>query len=392
MQKITDKKIGIILGILTLIVYFLSSAGEGKYWNYFVLLADAFLSGRLNVIDHPDWLNELILWQGKYYVVYPPMPAVLLMPFVAIFGKSFSQPLFSVILGAVNVSLSYLIFVKLFQKRSVALWISILYAFGTMQWYHAEVGSAWYLAHIVALFFLWLTLWEVFNRQRLFYIGLLIGFAYLSRLPTILSIVFILIYLHDKFINFPKRRINFKNVLLLVIGILPSIVFNFLYNFLRYGVIYDISYTLLPILSEPWYKYGLFNIRYIPTHLWEIFTALPKLIPNFPFIIPSINVMALWFVTPAFLLISLAKFKSKLVIVSLITILIMALPGLTHGSNGFTQFGYRFALDFMPFMLLMTACGFRDRIKWWVKALIILSIIINLWGVIMISFLKIYVI
>ncbi len=392
MQKITDRKIVISLGLLTLAVYFFSSGGEGKYWNYFVLLADAFLHGRLNVIDHPDWLNELIVWQGKYYVVYPPMPAILLMPFVAMFGKNFPQPILSIFLAAASVSLSYLIFIKLSQKRSIALWTSILYAFGTMQWYHAEVGSAWYLAHIVTLFFLWIMLWEVVTNQRLFVIGLLIGFAYLARLPAVLSIFFIFFYLHKKFIDLGKRQILFKNFTLLGLGLLPSLVFNFLYNYLRFGVIYDISYSLLPIFNEPWYKYGLFNIRYIPIHLWEIFTALPKFVPNFPFMIPSINVMALWFVTPAFAVILFAKFKDKLVRSSLLTVIIMALPSLTHGSNGFSQFGFRFALDFMPFLLLLTASGMRNRLTNWIKALIVLSILINFWGIIMISFLKIWVI
>lgn len=392
MQKITDRKIVIILGLFTLVVYFLSSQGEGKYWNYFILLADAFLHGRLNVIDHSDWLNELIVWQGKYYVVYPPMPGVLLMPFVAIFGKNFPQPTLSILLGAVNVSLSYLVLIKFFQRRSIVFWTSILYAFGTMQWYHTEVGSAWYLAHIITLFFLWIMLWEVSTKQRLFLIGLLIGFAYLARLPAILSIFFIFFYLHKKFIDLSKGQIFFKNFVLLGLGLLPSFVLNFLYNYLRFGVIYDITYSLLPIFNESWYKYGLFSIRYIPIHLWEVFTALPKFVPNFPFMIPSINVMAFWFVTPAFVLIPFAKFKDKLVCSSFLTVIIMALPGLTHGSNGFSQFGFRFALDFMPFLLLLTASGMRNRLTIWIKALIILSILINLWGVIMISFLKIWVI
>lgn len=390
-HKLKTFLIPTIIFIITFFVYFFSHRGEGVHWNYFVLLADTFLHGRLNVLDHPVWLNELVFWQGKYYVVYPPMPAIILMPFVAIFGKTFPQPLVSILLGAVNASLSYAVFIKIFQRRLVALWTTILYAFGTIQWYHAEVGSAWYSAHIVALFFLWIILWEAFTSKRLFLIGLLIGFAYLARLPAILSIVFILSYLHRKFIDFDKKRINFGNLALLVLGLLPSLLFNFLYNYLRFGVIYDIAYSLLPIFNEPWYKYGLFNIHYIPTHFWEISTALPKFIPEFPFVIPNLNVMALWFVTPAFILILFAKLKSKLVISSFLTVLIMVLPSLTHGSNGFTQFGYRFALDFMPFLLLLTACGMRDHIKWWMKMLIILSIVINLWGVVMISFLNIWI-
>lgn len=257
-----------------------------------------------------------------------------------------------------------------------------------MQWYHAEVGSAWYLAHIVTLFFLWLALLEIFNKQRLFLIGLLIGCAYLARLPSILSVIFVLFYLQHKFISFEQKKLNLQNFILLGAGLLPAISVNAFYNYARFGVIYDISYSLLPVFNEPWYRYGLFSIRNIPIHLGEILTAMPKIMPTFPYIIPSLNVMALWFVTPALLLILLAKFKTKIAITSVITVLFISVPSLMHGSNGFTQFGYRFALDYLPFLLILTGLGMRGKVRWWSKLLILLSILINLWGVIMISFLK----
>jgi hypothetical protein len=56
-----------------------------------------------------------------------------------------------------------------------------------------------------------------------------------------------------------------------------------------------------------------------------------------------------------------------------------------HGGNGFTQFGFRHTLDFMPFLLILTASAMRDRVRWWMIALIVLSIAINLWGVLMLS-------
>ena len=55
-------------------------------FDYFVRLADAFLHGRLYLLEAPSWLNELVPGGGGWYVVYPPVPAVLLVPFVAVFG------------------------------------------------------------------------------------------------------------------------------------------------------------------------------------------------------------------------------------------------------------------------------------------------------------------
>src|SRR3989344_6074624 len=252
----------LFLFIITFLVYSISNKGEGAGWNHFVVLADAFLHGHLFVATN---LTELAFWDGHYFVVYPPMPAILLTPFVAIFGNSFYQPLLSITLGAVNVSLAYIVLKKLFGNKKIALWVSLLYAFGTIQWYHAEVGSSWYVAHIVALFFLWLALLEIVTKQRLFLIGLFIGAAYLARLPTILSVVFVFIYL--------RQTLNIKNIFLFLLGLSPGILFNGFYNYLRFGTIFDVGYSLLPIFNEPWYKYGLFSIRYLPLHLKEVFTS-----------------------------------------------------------------------------------------------------------------------
>lgn len=379
-----------VLFLITLAVYLLSNQGEGAKWNHFVFLADAFLQGHLYITK--NILTELVSQNGHYFVVYPPMPAILLMPFVAIFGTGFYQPILSIFLGAINVYICNIVLLKLFKSEKIALWISILYAFGTIQWYHAEVGSSWYVAHIVALFFLWLSLLELVTKQRLFLIGLFIGGAYLARLPTILAGAFVFLYLHQKFLQYKDQKfiLNYRNFLLFSIGFTPAILFNATYNYLRFGTIFDVGYSMLPIFNEPWYKYGLFNIQYLPIHLKEIFGAMPVFSTSPPFVIPSVYIMALWFVTPAFLLVIIAKFRTKLAIASLITIILISLPGLMHGNNGSTQFGYRFALDYLPFLLFLTALGY-ERVKKSVgNLLIILSMLINLWGVVMISFLRIW--
>jgi len=383
----------LVLFIFTIIVYSLSNRGEGAQWNHFVYLADAFLHGHLYI---PNILTELVSWNGHYFVVYPPMPAILLMPFVVIFGTSFYQPVLSIVLGAVNVSLAYIVLLKFFKDTKVALWVSILYAFGTIQWYHAEVGSSWYVAHIVALFFLWLALLEIVTKQRLFLIGLFIGAAYLARLPTILSVIFVLIFLREKFLTGKSiRQDNLINFFFLIAGLLPALIFNSLYNFSRFGRFDDYAYTLYLNLNslavkQSVFPHGFFSIQYIPERIKDILFSFPVFTIHPPFIVPSLYAMALYIVTPAFFLILLASFKKRLIYASLITFLIILIPILMKGGNGFTQFGFRYSLDFLPYLLILTASGFKNRFNFYSKSLIVFSILINLWGVIMISFLNLW--
>ncbi len=394
------KKVKYPIGLffVTFIIYYFSHHTHlDDFFNYYVLLANGFLNGHLYVSSHPSWLNELVFWNNHYYVIYPPMPAILLIPEVLLFGANFSQPLLSMCLGATNVGLSYLVFKKLFQKNNLALWMAILNGFGTIQFYQAEVGSAWYLAHIVALLFIWLSLLEVFTRQRLWLIGLLIGGAYLARLPTILVIIFPLLFLQEKFISLDTKhpKVYVKPLLSLGIGVLIAVLINWLYNYLRFGTISDFAYTIYlnsqsPEIIQNWFRHGFFSVYYLPERLKDIFLSLPVFISSPPFVIPSMYVMAIWFTTPALFLILCASFKKRLVWTSLLTALVVAIPSLIKGGNGFSQFGYRYSLDFLPFLLIMVASGFNNRNNFFTKALLVLSILINIWGIIMIEFLNLW--
>lgn len=394
--RLARDQIGWLLLVVTFGVYYFSSAGEGNWYNYHVLLADAILHGRLDFGRNIQHL-ELVELGGRFYTVFPPGPALLLLPFVAAFGTKFYQPLLSIVAGAAGVFLSYHVLLRIFSERvsprgsaRAALWGALFYAFGSIHWYHAQVGSGWYVGQIVALPFLWGALLLALWQKSFFWVGLCLGAAYLCRLPTIMAVVFFAIYFFPRFIELGRGlpRVNFENVGLFAAGLLPALAVNALYNFLRFGVPYDIAYDLLPIHHEPWYKHGLFNIRYVLLHLQEMFTALPFWKPEPPYLWPSMYAMAIWIVMPAILLIAAAPFRMSLVRACALASLAAAIPGLIHGGNGFSQFGYRHTLDYFPFLVILTATGASRVPRWVSMPLLGLSIVMNLWGVVAISHLN----
>jgi hypothetical protein len=378
------------LVLATLAVYISSNRGEGAGYNYLVRQADAFVHGRLDVVDQPP-LQELIPWRGKWYVVFPPLPALLLVPAVALFGPDFPQPLLSILLGAINVGLAHRMFLRLpHATASSAGWLALLYAFGTIQWYHAEVGSAWYVAHIVALTFLWLFLLEATGQGRAVWCGLLVGAAHLSRLPTVFAAVFLPLWDRERFFNGWRPRP--RPFLALALGLTPAFVLNSLYNYVRFGTLGDVQFMLMDVLPviKPDYPYGLMSVRYFPLHLKEILLAMPARYPGWPYIVPSLFAMAIWITTPAFVLMLRARPGSRFWLPSVAALVAIALPSLLHGGNGYTQFGYRHTLDYMPFLLLLVGLGMRGEVGPWTRLLILASVCVNLWGVVMISFLDLH--
>ena len=55
--------------------------------NHFVHLAHSWLNGQLSVLgDSPPGHNDWAYFGGRWFVSFPPLPAVLLLPLVAIWG------------------------------------------------------------------------------------------------------------------------------------------------------------------------------------------------------------------------------------------------------------------------------------------------------------------
>ena len=372
--------------LLTFVVYYLTGEGGATPYNNFVRLADAFLKGRLHFVTDVSWL-ELVPLEGKHYVVPPPLPAILILPVVAIRGLSTNQTLISIFFGSINVSLAYVVAKTLTQNRGVQIWSTAMFGFGTIHWWVATAGGVWTFSQTISVTFLFIAILLTLNKNHPFLIGLSLGASYWTRLTTILSLPFFLIYTHDRWykpfnIHNILNRINIRFLFFLGLGIAIFIFLNAIYNYARFETPFDISYYLIPgILEEPWYQKGIFDISYIPRHLKVIFWGLPQLIDEYPYIVPSWNGMAIWITTPAFIYAFRAGIRNKLSVGCWLSIILIALVNFSHGTWGFSQFGYRFAVDFYPFLFLLTVKGIGDNIKWHHKILIILGIIVNLWGV-----------
>src|SRR5690348_6225179 len=80
---------------------------------HYVAQAEAFLHGRWDLAlpagPHGE-TDVIVLNGGRHYIVYPPFPAILLMPFVAIFGAATSDVLFTAVLSALIMPLLFLVF------------------------------------------------------------------------------------------------------------------------------------------------------------------------------------------------------------------------------------------------------------------------------------------
>jgi hypothetical protein len=154
------------------------------------------------------------------------------------------------------------------------------------------------------------------------------------------------------------------------------------YNFVRFGSLFDVAYWMIPgILEEPWFHLGLFNLAYIPENLVPFLTGLPTFDWTAPFMHAPIQGVAIWFTTPAFVFALRSKLRDAVTWSAWAAIFAVAFVIFTKGLSGW-GWGYRYAVDFYPFLFVLAICGMGVKLRWYHKLLIVLGVAINLWGVI----------
>ncbi len=380
-----DVLIAVALGILATAVYLFTSSRDRENLDYFVRLADAFLNGRIHLTEAPSWLTELIPRDGVWYVPYPPMPAVMLVPFVLLLGTDLHQQVASALFGGVAVGLTYLVLCRFALAERVRVILALVFAFGTCFFYTAETGNTWYLSHVVAVMFATTAVLLALQRRWPLLVGLLLGFAVLSRLPVVLTAPFYAAMLVG--LGWPvrmpaDRRGAARSILLFGAGLAVPLVVLAAYNVARFGSPLELGYALIPgVLDEPYYQEGIFSISYIPRHVYAIFFRSWNWSDSFPWVTPSWWGLAILLTTPLYLWLLKARLQDPRVLYAAIAVGLTLIPLVTHGNVGFTQFGYRFSLDLQPLLFVILATVFERGMSRLAAAAAALSILFSTYGV-----------
>ncbi len=371
---------------------------------HFVYLAESFLHGHLDLLHVPDPSYDLTPFGGHWYVSFPPLPALLMLPLVAVRGLAVSDIAFSVALGALNVSLFYVVLARFrFRDLGFGVWLCLLLGLGTPLWYCAVLGSVWYIAHVAAVTCLCLYALEVLGGNRPLLAGLWLGLGFLTRAPVLLAFPFSLVPGIRKVRSFREAA---RFLLLLALGVAPALLGQAAYNWARFGSPLEFGYRWMNSpgsLLERQMTWGQFGLHFLPENLYTLLVR-PPLISLAPLRIePDPWGMGLLLTCPVLLLalptLSLPRALSSsfhpsppptlgggvwergLRLGLWFSIALVQLPSLLYFNTGSYQFGYRFALDWMPLGVLLVALGTGGKLRWWGKALIIVSVLMHLWGV-----------
>jgi hypothetical protein len=363
------------------------SLGRHSLAPHFVYLAESFLHGHLDLAHVPDPPYDLTSFEGRWYVSFPPLPALLMLPLVAVRGLAVSDIAFSVAVGAFSVSLFYVLLARLkIRDWGSGLWLCVLLGLGTPLWYCAALGSVWYTAHVVAITCLCLYALEVVGQNRPVWAGLWLGLGFLARVPVLLAFPLSLVPGIQRARNGREAvRISF----LFALGTAPALLGQAGYNWARFGNPLEYGYRWMnspgPLLERQ-AAWGQFDLHFLPENLYTLLVR-PPLVSIAPLrVTPDPWGMGLLVTCPALLLglrgtlVEVGRVRS-LRLGSWLAVALVAVPSLLYFNTGSYQFGYRFALDWLPLGVLLVALGTDGRLRRWGKVLIVVSVLMHLWGV-----------
>lgn len=358
------------------------------FGQHFLYLARAFLHGELYIYPIPN-LIDAVFFNGKLYVAFPPFPALLMIPLVLLFNTRFNDIIFTIIFGAFNVSIVFIICKKLIDKLNIyknnhyLFGLIMIFSLGTVHWHISCVEGVWYVAHIIMLFFLLLAINESIGRNRPFLIGLFWSFSVMTRPTGFFAFPFFVARQIEPYLKPLKiRRELLLKLMYLFLPVVSSIILLGIYNLARFGNFFDFGYEKMILggqLGED-IKYGQFNVRFVLRNFYVAFFKTPHFTPEFPFFTPDAIGMSMFFTSPAFLIAFKGLKKSILSFSCWLSIIFIFIPHLLYFNTGSAQFGYRFSLDFTPFLIILIIVGTKGKftqIEW---VLILLSILVNLRG------------
>ncbi|MBV8148853.1 MAG: hypothetical protein JO092_07160 [Candidatus Eremiobacteraeota bacterium] len=353
------------------------------YDNY-VFLAQALLHGHA-WINWPGAYIDALGYHGRYYVIEAPLPALLLLPLVAISGLQANQTLLCVVLAGIAVGAAWELGERFGLGWKSNLWTCAFLLAGTDLLWCAMLGDVWFIAHVSALCFTMLALVELAGKRRGWLVALLAACAFESRFSLVLALpVYLYLVLSgtpDEVATQAEGRRKQTALASFIFVLVPVVALWLLYNHARWGTWSDIGYTTWYHQDQAGMPTGSpFRLSYLPYELWSFFVQGPTQLAQFPGLRPEYSGVALTWTSPALILAFWARRPQRWVIALWALAILTAAPNLLYYVNGFAQFGMRHALDFEPFLVALMMLAVRDRFPGWGYVLIAYSGLVGLWG------------
>jgi hypothetical protein len=313
-----------------------------------------------------------------------------MMPFAAIWGYDVNDVLVTLLFGALNAVLLFWLLELLrlrghsARTRRDNAWLTILFAFGTVAFFSSIRGEVWFSALVFGVTFNLAYMIAALDLRYPIIAGLMLGLGMATRTPIAFCVVFFAwqLFLPGNRWRSDRWREILVTGLKFALPVLGIGVLLMLYNAARFDSPVEFGHVYLtggP--AQRIREHGLFSTWYLNGNLSAALTNLPRLSAEAPYLLVTKHGLGILFTTPVLWLLLRPAAQPPIRRALWLAVACAAIPGLLYQNSGWEQFGYRFALDYFPYLMALLAVGGRP-LSWRVKAVIVAAIAINGFGAI----------
>ncbi len=344
-----------------------------------MVLAQQVLQGHL---DSPTFAGTVdsVERSGRYYIAVGPLQVAPYLPFALVhLFQNLARYLVSFLPGVAAALLALPLARAYGARGAAAYWVAAFSAFGTLLLFVPVFGNFYWLAHAESFLALTVMLLEWAGRRRPPVLGILFGLSFLARPTTILAALPFAVALAW------RKRDALRRLVALGVPIGVAGLIYAAFDWARFGSPIESGYAI-SLLHNPSLiarrAGGIFSIGQIAENIRLAFVQLPTIRRAFPFVIPSAYGQSMLLVSPGLLISLRAGFRDPAARMLWAAAGLVAIPIFLYYGGGYVQYGFRYSLDFTPFLVALTAMATRQRFGRLERTLFALSILFVAVGVI----------
>ena len=339
-------------------------------YNSYSLQADAWLHGQLDLGRDYPWL-ELAIYEGRYYVSFPPFPSYILLPFSLIWGTHTPDGWISLFFSLAGVWTCVSLARQSGRSSTGSVALTLFLYLGTGYLFIALTPAVWFFAQTLCFNLCIFALYAAMRQRG----GMSLtawACAVGCRPMVILYLPALLILLwHSYHESHPRDSLysTVKKHWYWSIGPLFLAISYMMLNYNRFGSIFEFGHNYLPEFQRA--EYGQFSLTYLGEHLSEMI-RLPSWNPETQRL--AFQPFETWcfvLINPLSLLavaVSVRRlFKTRgpvhrgLILAILASSMVYALFLCCHRTLGGWQFGNRYFKDIMPFLFCALCLTMPDN-------------------------------
>ncbi|MGA3266137.1 MAG: hypothetical protein ABSE16_04865 [Verrucomicrobiota bacterium] len=326
----------------------------------FAFLAQSFLHGNLGFPERPGAWADTSLYNGMHYWPLGPFPAVFLMPFewiVAATGGFFRQGFIQPFLVLGLLALIYRLARRSAYDREDSAYLAFGFAFASAFLGVALWPWSWQFAQLLCCVLLFAAVAEMIGKRRPWLLGIYFALILATRVTAALGVLWCVgefLFAADSW------RKKLASLAGLLVPCLISLAFLLWYNEARFDNPFDQGYQ--EQLVAPWAAatraQGILSLRHLPCNLYYLMLAGPvpiqqdnaSTVLGFPYFIANPWGMSIFITSPCLLWMIGLAYRDLTSRLLWAVSGIIAVPLLLYYAVGAQQFGYRYSLDFLPFL------------------------------------------